>query len=1306
MKQVYWFNEIGKDSIAEAGGKGANLGEMASAGFPVPPGFVVSAGAFYDFIEKNKLDAVIKHKLAGLDLEDTRALDEASEAIKKAIVEGEIPSDLRSEIVRAYNKLCGVEWIPSMNDEVLVAVRSSATAEDLPSIAADEPVLTRINGKTTYLTIESVWKEFENNARIEVVSLGENNKLEWNSAKMYRHHTKARLYKITTKTGRSITITPEHSLVVLNPDTLCIEPSSIYRISKHTRIPVVKTLPDKKAGCDSDENVFLDIEKTLEGTPLIIDEKGVRVKEGKWQIQKPFPKAIPLNKEFGYLLGVYAAEGSTYGNNCVDFSCESAKIADRVKAYFDEIGLASSKNPKNVRVFSRTLVEIIYKFFGRPLPEKGKGRSAKVKKVPQLVFNQPEGFIAEFIKGYFDGDGTVGNGEVYATTASKDLASGVSHLLAMVGIKTRLRGNKYYDVCVPQSEAELYYRKIGFTEEKHDRKMQEALEKYLQRKKHHDFKDNLPASRKISGLIKDAVTSGLKKVDVAVVACPCCTGDMRKNGSSSSKKQRYICTNCSKSFSEGTFEKIEKTVQTFTERNEKGQFTHETKPWNVENKAQKTFGVSHLAIMAEKLHSSELRQVAEAEVTWDAIDKIEEVDYEGYVYDFIVPGTQNFLAGFGGVITHNTASFAGQQATYLNISGSEDVVKAVRRCWASLYEARAIYYRKSQGFDNVKVGIAVVVQKMVQSECSGVMFTADPVTNNRGKIIIEAGFGLGEAIVSGMITPDHYVVEKNSLEITTKQFNRQESMIVRKGKKTEAVEVPEEIQENQKLGDPQISKLAEIGLQLEKHYNKPQDVEWAVEKGGLYVVQTRAITTLKDESLARPASQPDNTHTTPNAAQSEQPKKKDAEELSTVLLNGSPSSPGTASGKVKIILSVKECYKLNKGEILVAKMTSPDFVPAMKRAKAIITDEGGATCHAAIVSRELGIPCVVGTMHATTTLKDGQEVTVDAFTGTIYEGIAKESEKPQDSPTTTLAKPSFATGTKVYVNLAEPELADKAASRDVDGVGLLRAEFMIAGMGVHPKKFLAEGRKQEFIDGLARGLRKICAAFQPRPVIYRATDFKTNEYRNLEGGQDEPQEENPMIGFRGCFRYVKDPEVFKMELEAIKKVRNQYGLKNLHLMIPFVRTTHEFEACKSIVEDSGLRRGHDFKLGIMCEVPSTVILAEEFCLKGLDFMSIGSNDLTQLTLGVDRDNPIVAEDFDERNEAVMKSLEKVVKACHKHGVKVGICGQAPSVYPEFTEAIIRYGIDSVSVNPDVIETTRKIIASAEMRALLDNTRKK
>jgi pyruvate, water dikinase len=628
------------------------------------------------------------------------------------------------------------------------------------------------------------------------------------------------------------------------------------------------------------------------------------------------------------------------------------------------------------------------------------------------------------------------------------------------------------------------------------------------------------------------------------------------------------------------------------------------------------------------------------------------------------------------------ASFAGQQATFLNVSGETGVVQAVQKCWASLFEARAIFYREEQKFDHFKVGIAVPVQKMVQSDVSGIMFSIDPLTNDTETIIIEAIYGLGEYIVGGVVTPDHYEVDKNTLAIKNKLVVKQTHKLVKTRSGNEDVNVPSEWQDIQKLWDESIPPLAELSRRLEQHYGKPQDSEWAVENGHLYIVQTRPITSVKAVNKAR------------------------AEELSNeekLILNtepivsGAAASPGVAAGPVKVIHSPSEIDQVQPGDVLVTEMTTPDFVPAMKRAAAIVTDLGGRTCHAAIVSRELGIPCVVGTGNATQKLKTGEVVTVSGGKGTVYLG-GKPHASDEKSKSLAEEKESelMKTKTKVYVNLAEPELAQEIAKKHVDGVGLLRAEFMIAGIGVHPKKLIKEGRGQEFTNKLAEGLKQFCEAFDPRPIIYRATDFKTNEYRALQGGEEfEPEEPNPMLGYRGCYRYINDPEVFKLEVEAIKKVRNEYGFKNLHLMIPFVRTVEELVKVKHLLNEFGLRRSPTFKLLMMVEIPSNVLLLDEFLDVGVDGVSIGSNDLTMLILGTDRDNNEVAGEFDERNDAVMLALEHIVKTCKKHKVICGICGQAPSVYPEITEKLVEWGITSVSVSPDMIGHTRKIVHQIE-----------
>ncbi len=627
-----------------------------------------------------------------------------------------------------------------------------------------------------------------------------------------------------------------------------------------------------------------------------------------------------------------------------------------------------------------------------------------------------------------------------------------------------------------------------------------------------------------------------------------------------------------------------------------------------------------------------------------------------------------------------TASFAGQQTTFLNVQGEEEVVAAVQGCWASLFRPRAIFYREQQGFDHLKVGIAVPVQKMVQSQTSGVMFTLEPVTSDTNKIVIEAGYGLGEAIVSGSVTPDIYIVDKDGLKISSKKIGKQEWQIIRnpagKGEETN-IKVPltPAEQAEQKLTDEEIISLAKLGKQLEDWYQFPQDIEWAKENNQIYIVQTRPVTAIK------------------KAVAEVRPEIK-----APVLLSGAPASPGMASGPVKIVYDASQIDKVESGDILVAEMTTPDFVPAMKRAVAIVTDHGGRTAHAAIVSREMGIPCVVGAERATSTLVNGQIITVDGSTGKVYEG--KVAEEKITIPTA-IPREKIKTRTRVYVNLAEPDIAARVAARNVDGVGLLRAEFIIARIGEHPNYMISQNRGHEFVDKLTVGLTTFAKAFNPRPVVYRTNDFKTNEYRALKGGEMyETKEENPMLGYRGASRYITDIDVFKLELEAIKKVRQDYP--NLWVMIPFVRTVDELARTVKIMESVGLKRSDNFKIWMMVEVPSNFILMEKFLEVGIDGISIGSNDLTQLILGIDRDSEKLADTFDERNEAVMIALERSIKVSKSMGVTSSICGQAPSVYPELTEKLVEWGITSVSVSPDMIDTTREIIAKVEKRLKLND----
>lgn len=625
------------------------------------------------------------------------------------------------------------------------------------------------------------------------------------------------------------------------------------------------------------------------------------------------------------------------------------------------------------------------------------------------------------------------------------------------------------------------------------------------------------------------------------------------------------------------------------------------------------------------------------------------------------------------------ASFAGQQATYLNVKGEAHLINSVRKCWASLFTGRAIFYREENNIEHENVKISVIVQKMIQSEVSGVMFTIDPVTNDKEKIMIEAVWGLGELIVQGSVVPDRYMVQKETFSILSKEISDQSIQLIKDGNETKEVEVSKKIRDKQKLSDEEIVELAKIGDRLQKHYYFPQDVEWAKEDDELFILQTRPVTTIKalDE-----------------VAKKEKGETSEIKSAQTPILKGAAASPGIASGPVKIVTDPKKIDRVNKDDVLVSTMTSPDFVPAMKRASAIVTDQGGQTSHAAIVSRELGIPCVVGTKEATKKLKDDMMVSVDGSKGLVYMGSKVRVEKKKDKKKEKIITEKSAT--KLYVNLAEPDRVEEIAKMNVDGVGLLRAEFMIANIGIHPKEAIKRKEQDDFVKKLEKDLAKFCKPFGERPVVYRATDFKTNEYRQLPGGKHwEPEEPNPMLGYRGAFRYVSDPEVFTLELRALKKVREKH--KNLWLMIPYVRSPEELARVRRIVAAEGLFEEPSFKFWMMVELPANVISLKEFIKVGIDGVSIGSNDLTMLILGTDRDNAEVAEAYDERANSVKWALRRVVKICHKEGVSSSICGQAPSNYDDLVEELVRAGITSVSVNPDAINRVRGTIIEAEKR---------
>ncbi len=649
-----------------------------------------------------------------------------------------------------------------------------------------------------------------------------------------------------------------------------------------------------------------------------------------------------------------------------------------------------------------------------------------------------------------------------------------------------------------------------------------------------------------------------------------------------------------------------------------------------------------------------------------------------------------------------SASFAGLQETYLNVHGTEAILGAIRKCWGSLFTPRVLVYRARKGFDHSKVRLAVLVQKMVDSSVSGILFTRDPNTGEN-HMIIEAGWGLGEAIVGGEVTPDHYVVDGASHRIVQKQVAEQAFKLERGADGGNAkVPVPVADRSRQKLVDERIQRLASLARVIESHYRRPMDVEWCADGNGLYIVQARPITTIPSGTGPPPAPRGG-----PAAA-------SDGAEGERPLVSGFGASPGIAGGVARILRSAGEMERLKPGEVLVTTMTTPDMVPAMAQAAAIVTDEGGMTCHAAIVSRELGVPCVVGTRKATSSIAEGSPVSVDGKAGTVYAGLDR-AEKAKVPPAAALAATDLGqhapvTATKILVNVGVPEKAAEYARLPVQGVGLLRIEFIFtAHIREHPLSLIKKGQREELVERLADGIAKVCRAFHPRPVIVRTSDFKTNEYRGMPGGAEfEPNEENPMIGWRGCSRYISPvyKEAFLAELDAIARVRTARGLKNAMVMLPFVRNTWELEEIAEMMRAQGLKRSRDFKLYLMAEVPSTVFLAEEFA-KHCDGFSIGSNDLTQLVLGADRDSETLGRMgyFDERDPAVLRAIEMLIEGAHAAGRTVGICGQGPSVYPEFAEFLVRQGIDSISLNADTVVPTIRTIAALEQRLKLDGLRR-
>jgi pyruvate,water dikinase len=628
------------------------------------------------------------------------------------------------------------------------------------------------------------------------------------------------------------------------------------------------------------------------------------------------------------------------------------------------------------------------------------------------------------------------------------------------------------------------------------------------------------------------------------------------------------------------------------------------------------------------------------------------------------------------------ASFAGQQDTFLNIRGEQNIIDSVKKCWASLYGARAIYYRVKQGFDHRKVNLCAVVQMMVDAEKAGVMFSSHPATGEP-ITIIEGSWGLGETVVSGSVSPDYYSVDKQARKILERKIATKNVMHTKDlhTGKTIDMPVPEDKKNAIVLDDNEIMKLVGFGEVVEDLYGNPQDVEWAIKNNEIYILQSRPITTIK--------------------------KKKDVKEkvATSALLEGLGASPGMAYGESKLVSDVTELGKVKEGDILVAVMTTPDMVPAMKRAAAIVTDEGGMTCHAAIVSRELGCPAVVGTRRATELLTDTMKITVDGEKGLVFEGKKDTATPiaPQPQMQLSFAKSKPITATEVKVNVSIPEATQRAIETQADGVGLLRIEHMILGLPKHPKQYIKEGKADEYINELVSRIQTVVDAFYPKPVWVRTLDAPTDEFRAMEGGEGEPIEPNPMLGYRGIRRDLLDTEHFELEVKAFKELVKR-GYSNMGIMVPLVQHPSELKRAKEFMRSKGLDIDK-IDIGIMVEIPAAALIINDFIAEGLDFVSFGTNDLTQYTLAVDRNNEHVAHLYNEMHPAVLKLIEYVITECNKAGVKTSICGQAGS-NPKVAKRLVELGITSISANIDAVETVREMVARTEMQLMLKAAREK
>jgi pyruvate,water dikinase len=644
------------------------------------------------------------------------------------------------------------------------------------------------------------------------------------------------------------------------------------------------------------------------------------------------------------------------------------------------------------------------------------------------------------------------------------------------------------------------------------------------------------------------------------------------------------------------------------------------------------------------------------------------------------------------------ASFAGQQETFLNVT-EERLLERVKECWASLFSQRAIYYRNRKDFPHDEVDIAVVVQEMVDAEKSGVLFTSHPSTGEP-RIIVEAAWGLGEAVVSGSVSPDNYVVDRESGTVETVTVADKKLMHVKDpetGETTE-IDVPDEKREARVLDDEEIQTLVALGERVESHYGTPQDVEWAIADGEVYMLQSRPITTIDTGSPDESAVGGEGTGADGGSSEAAGERSQEG----SVVLRGLGASPGIVSGAVRIVTKLDHLDQVADGDIIVTEMTTPDMVPAMKRAAGIVTDEGGMTSHAAIVSRELGVPAVVGTSSGTRELDDGAVVTIDGDKGTIRAGAERETEQREpieEARPKTPVKPM--TATEVKVNVSIPEAAERAAATGADGVGLLRIEHMVLSLGTTPERYIETHGERAFVDEIVDGVRHVAEEFYPRPVRARTLDAPTDEFRQLEGGENEPDEHNPMLGWRGIRRSLDKPEVFRAELEAFRRLYDM-GYDNVELMFPLVNDAEDVLRARKHMESVGIDP-EKRTWGVMIETPASALQVEEMAAQNLDFVSFGTNDLTQYTLAVDRNNGNVADRFDELHPAVLELIGQTIDTCRDLDVDTSICGQAGSK-PQMVEFLVQRGVSSISANIDAVRDVQHEAKRVEQRLVMDSVR--